>query len=409
MSSATFARTRFSGLLDRYGQVARMNTRLKGGKAYLNAARAYFEYSLGRARIEARPLKIIFDATNACQLECPLCPTGQGMIDRSKGHASLDMFRNLMKEIGDYVFFVDFYNWGEPLLNPRLDEFIKIASSYNIISTVSTNLSVRLTDERIDRILASGLNELTISLDGASRETQTRYRRKSDFDLICDNIRRIVAARDRRGQQNPLITWQFIVFGFNEHEIARAEAMADELGVDRIVFQPPFLQVERYPLSEEDRTEIATWTPSDPRFHLHIDKPKIRARCGWHYTAAAFNWDGGVTPCCTSFMKDDDFGTIGKTGAESFRKVFNNATFQAARRLFATRGKETGGGICEKCPTPTAQNYHHYIYRRIAIVTFAALAQGVFRIIFPKGQAPARAAKRPDATPEAGELGHSQA
>ena len=96
-----------------------------------------------------------------------------------------------------------------------------MARARGIVSTISTNLSLRLSDERIDRIITSGIGEISVSLDGASAATHQHYRRKSDFDLICANMRRLAAARKRLGRSTPLLSWQFIVFRFNEHEIER--------------------------------------------------------------------------------------------------------------------------------------------------------------------------------------------
>ena len=378
----------------RYQRVARMNPRLKGWKAYANCIRSGWEYWLGAPRLRSRPLKLIFDPTNACQLACPLCPTGNGMVDRPKGHADLQLFRNLMAQVGDYVFMVDFYNWGDPMLSAQLEEFIQIASAHRVISTISSNFSLRLSDARIERLLASGVNEVIISVDGATRETHTRYRRRSDFDLILENMRRIVAARGRSGRSHPLITWQFVVFSFNEHEIERARAMAAEIGVDRIHFQPPFIQHERYELPEADRREIVHWAPRTQRYHTHIAPPPRRNRCGWHYTTVAINWDGTVTPCSTSFRKADDFGTVGKAGEHDYMTVVNNEAFQAAR-AFLAGGKPRGGLVCERCPTPSVQNYHRLVYRRIALLTAVALGEAMRRCWqtfrgTPSGEARAR-------------------
>ncbi len=368
-------------LRQRYGEFGRMQPRFKGVRAYLNWLHGYYELKRGASRLKARPVKLIFDPTNACQLACPLCPTGLGMIDRRTGHASLDLFRRLMDQVGDYVFLVDFYNWGDPLLNPRLNEFIAIAHSHNVISTISSNLSFRLTDQRIHQLLTSGVSEIIISLDGASAATHERYRRKSDFDLICANMRRLAEARRALGQSGPLLTWQYVVFSFNEHEIDQARTMATTIGIDRITFRPPFLQVDRYDLSDDDKREIRSWSPSDPKYQSHIgDRPR-RSGCGWHYTTVAINWDGTVTPCSTAFRKKDDFGTFGKTGKEQpFMEVVNNAAFQKARANVSAGNAD--GLICERCPTPSIQNYHHYVYRRIALITFVMLMQAVNRRLF---------------------------
>ena len=78
-----------------------------------------------------------------------------------------------------------------------------------------------------------------MSLDGASGETYETYRRRGKFDLVCDNLRRIVLEKQRLGQTYPLTTWQFLVFRFNEHEQEKARAMVAEMGVDRIEFRAP--------------------------------------------------------------------------------------------------------------------------------------------------------------------------
>jgi MoaA/NifB/PqqE/SkfB family radical SAM enzyme len=374
---------------ERYADVVHMAPRFKPWRAYVNCLRGYYEYKLGVSRLKSRPVKLIFDPTNACHLACPLCPTGLGMIDRPTGRADLELFRRLMEQVGDYVFLIDFYNWGDPLLNPRLEEFIRVANCRNIISTISSNLSVRLSDERIDRLLTSGVNEIIISLDGATEATHTKYRRKSNFNLILDNIRRIAEARRRLGQSRPLLTWQYIVFGFNEHEMDRAREMAAELGVDRITFRPPFLQTDRYRMPDEDRREIASWSPADPRYQVHIANPPERKRCGWHYTTVAINWDGTVTPCSTSFRQEEDFGTFGKTGENAYMDVVNNAAFQAARATIAAGGqslanRSASGVICERCPTPSIQNYHFFVYRRIAMITCVAAIEAIRRDVLAR-------------------------
>src|SRR5579863_1511586 len=203
---------RISRLGNRCGEVALMSPRIKGLRAYSNWALSNYEVLVRASRIKARPVKLTFDPTNVCQLRCPLCPTGLQVQDRDTGHAQLHMFQHLIEEVGDYLFFIDFFNWGEPLLNPRVEEFIRLASSKKIVSSMSTNLSLPLTDDRVNRIVTSGLNEMIVSLDGASSQTYATYRRQGKFDLVYGNMQRIIQEKRRLGQTFPLVTWQFLVF-----------------------------------------------------------------------------------------------------------------------------------------------------------------------------------------------------
>ena len=177
-----------------------MQPPLKGLRAYANWMLANYEIWAGVSRIRARPLKLTVDPTNVCQLRCPLCPTGLQVQDRATGHSQNEMFQRLIEEVGDYVFFIDFFNWGEPLLNTHVEEFIQLAHKKRIISHISTNLSLPLSDERINRIVMSGLNEIIISLDGASSDTYATYRRRGDFELVYENMRRIIEAKRRRAE-----------------------------------------------------------------------------------------------------------------------------------------------------------------------------------------------------------------
>ncbi len=372
-----------SKLRRRLHEVAQLQPALRRPRAYMNWARANFELMTRASVVRARPLKLTFDPTNYCQLKCPLCPTGARVHDRDRGRAQLHLFEHLMEEVGDYVFLIDFFNWGEPLLNDRVEEFIAMASRRNIVTFMSSNLSLPLSDVRLKRIVQSGLSELIVSLDGCSPESYGQYRRNGRFDLVVENVKRIVAIKRELGVTNPRINWQFLVFKFNEHEIPMARKLADELGVDSLTFRAPFLDEGRVPLSERDRAQVANWTPSATEFNRYTPESDAytsvpeRPRCGWHYMSTAINWDGTVAPCCTVFEQKDDFGKLGSGDNDNampaqYMSIVNNPKFVAVRDNFAGRSKNTGL-VCEKCPTPFLMGYHHHLNRQILLYALSSV------------------------------------
>jgi MoaA/NifB/PqqE/SkfB family radical SAM enzyme len=366
----------------RYREIAATGPRLKGWRAYANWALANASMALRTTRLAARPLKLTFDPITACQLRCPLCPTGLGIQDRGPGRASLHLFEHLMEEVGDYVFFLDFYNWGEPLLNRDLEAMLRLASRKRIVSNVSSNLSLPLDDDRLRSLLGSGLSELIVSIDGTSQETYGTYRRSGNFELAFGNLRRILALKREMGLSGPVVTWRFYVFRFNEHEMGRARELAAEIGVDRLVFGTPFLDEGRFPIPAADREAMRQWASTDPAFDRYrpghseyLDpaaKGPVRKRCDWHYVSTAINPDGGVAPCCAVFEKGNDFGTLGGDG--TYMELVNNAAFTSVRARFAGRRAEPTGLVCERCPTPSIMDYGSIMNRHIALYTLAALA-----------------------------------
>lgn len=371
-----------SRLLRRCRLLAAGHPPLKGFRAYTNWLRSNYELHTRSARVRARPLKLTIDPTNVCQLRCALCPTGMHIHDREAGHANLHLFERLLEEVGDYVFFIDFFNWGEPLLNTHVEDFIELARRKDIVCNMSTNLSLPLTADRIHRLVTCGLHEITVSLDGASPETYATYRRNGNFHLVCDNLRRLVAEKRRLRRTSPVITWQFLVFRFNEHEIDEATRLASGIGVDRIAFRPPFVEVDRYPLPDADK-DPAQWTPVNQLFHIAPAHPAPLTNptpCSWHYMASAINWDGGVAPCCTLYQKQDDFGSLGKSGERSYMDLLNDEAYTAIRDRFAGRRSEPTALVCERCPTPSIQNLHTYLNRQIVLFTLSALLRLVSQV-----------------------------
>lgn len=349
--------TRRLNLLHRFGP------RLRKPAAYWNWARANWQWRIRARQVTARPLKLTIDPTNACHLRCPLCPTGRRELDRAHGHLDPVLFERLLEETGDTLFFIDFFNWGEPFLNPHTEDLVASAARRGIVCALSSNLSLPLAASRIRRIVSSGLHELIISLDGATPETYVQYRKGGDFELVCENVRQLVAERKRQGLTRPLLTWQFLVFSHNEHEREAAARMAAEMGVDRICFRPPMLHIDEPDLQLPDRETLLAWAPEDKTFR--VPRKDLKS-CSWHYMSSAINWDGSVAPCCGVHSKRDDFGSL--ANGTTYMEVLNNATYRAAR------GETDGAGlICASCPVPSIQDYHRDLNRQIAIHTLAAI------------------------------------
>ncbi len=374
----------------------------KGFSAYGNWLYANFEMWQRTSRISAKPLNIFLDVTNVCQLKCPLCPTGLGLTDKQKGKMDPALFRKLMDEIGDKLFFIDLYNWGEPLTNKDvLLECIRMTTERGVISTISTNLSLPMTDEYAEELVASGLAKMIVSLDGASAETYSVYRRGGDFNLAIENIQKLVAAKKKLGKKTPLIYWQFLVFRFNEHEMDQAREMAAEIGVDDILFEPPSIELDVYPIPEPLAQEMSNWYPSNPQFNLyfdpeHPDQPKgciterkvigNVKRCDWLYMASAIDWNGTVAPCCALYKEKDFIGDMGKQGEKSsYMEALNNEAYRNTRDRFAGRKSEIIPELpCEYCTaepiTCHARPFNKMIPFYLLVGTVSRIIEGIKRL-----------------------------
>ena len=71
----------------------------------------------------------------------------------------------------------------------------------------------------IDKIVDSGIDQLKVSIDGATRETYHEIRKKDLFDKLLSNVQAINAAKQARGQSTPNIRYNFALQSSNFDEV----------------------------------------------------------------------------------------------------------------------------------------------------------------------------------------------
>jgi hypothetical protein len=72
---------------------------------------------------------------------------------------------------------------------------IEAASARGIGTTINTNFSVPFDRARAERLVAAGLTELNVSVDGAHQATYEQYRVRGDLERVLHNSRLVSAAR----------------------------------------------------------------------------------------------------------------------------------------------------------------------------------------------------------------------
>ena len=321
-----------------------------GWKKFINFWRIEIAYRFGRTNVGGYPYEWEIDTTNICQLKCPLCHTGLGTVHRDQGVMHYDTYTKVIDEIRGYCIWLTLYSWGEPFLNKEIDRYIAYAHDARMATTISTNLNKPLTAEMVDGIIHAGLDTMIVSIDGVTQEVYEQYRVLGRLDRVLENLRLIVERKRVLGATTPHVEWQFIVMRQNQHQIDEAQALANEIGVDSIIFK----KVD-FPLGEEDTEVGRKWLPVGIESYLR-DHPFERPyeengeRCWRLWRSSVINWDGGAAPCCYLTDKADDFGDVSES---SFKEIWNNDKYTSARKLFNKGATPTTQVGCLTCPVYT--------------------------------------------------------
>lgn len=130
-----------------------------------------------KTRLESLPYHYVIEPTNACNLRCPLCPTGLQIKSRKSGILKMDQFEKILSKIEPYALEIYLQNWGESTLVKYLPEIIKKCSDKKIYTNLSTNFSIQYKGDFLERLINSGLTVLHVDLDGLDNETYKMYRK----------------------------------------------------------------------------------------------------------------------------------------------------------------------------------------------------------------------------------------
>ncbi len=277
-------------------------------------------------RVFGYPIRLTIEPTTYCNLKCPLCPTGRGDSSRSKGVLKFEDFKKIIDEVGDYVFSISFFNWGEPFINKEIFDMIRYANGKRIQTKVSTNLTI-FNEEIARKIVESGLDILIASIDGASADTYSKYRVGADFEKVINNLKTLIEVKKKLNRRNPKIIWQFVIMKHNEHEIDKVVKMARDMGV-KLKLTPTRVDMGKELTDEIKKYE--DWFPSE-EYSRYIDGKKVvkLKRCLFLWTQCVINWDGNLLGCCAMYPEEHDFGNIFKEGG--LLKSWNNEKFRFAR------------------------------------------------------------------------------
>jgi hypothetical protein len=190
-----------------------------------------------------QPSRLYIECTAACNISCTeaCCAPETGITrTRQAGMLDFDLFRRVIDEVGPSLVRVDFFNYGEAFLHKRAVEMCEYIKSHfpHIYLYTSTN-GLALSEAQARRLVHSGIDEVTFSIDGATPESYVKYRQRGKFDVAIATLRAMADEKRRSGRDLPFLNWRYILFGWNDSdaEMNEARRLAEQVGVDRLCWE----------------------------------------------------------------------------------------------------------------------------------------------------------------------------
>lgn len=281
------------------------------------------------------PPTLYIELTDICNLDCIMCDRS-GLL-RKNGMMDIGLFKRIIDNavhIG--VPAVKLNRFGESFLHPDLIEMIQYAKEKGIPWIYFTSNATLLTEEKSRQIIRSGLDSITFSFDGATKETYEGIRIKANYDTVKQNIISFINLRNEMGSIKPRVVINTIYSKKTEEEIYDVFKLwsphADKINV---------LPIGRY-------GNVEDLSPFDR------DNNTVKRRpCHQIFDRMMIFWDGIVTVCCADINGELSIGNINNSTIEY---LWTNDIFTDIRRSHK-RLDFSNLPICKKCDATDALQY----------------------------------------------------
>ena len=290
---------------------------------FTNRAKLLWSYLRRQVRVPALPVEYIVETTAKCNLYCPMCP--RETHKQPKEDMSVEIFEKLVDgaaHTGEHMMLIGL---GEPFMDPKIFDRIEFCERHGVSTLLSTN-GVLLDEDMAGKLLATPLAHITLSFDGASKETFEHYRKGARFERVRDNFVRFARMKHRSGSKMQVVV-QMVRMQGNAHEVDEFRRFWSAVeGVDQVRVK----EDETNLLQPEARREESATRP-----------------CHYLWRGPMYvKQDGRVFPCCQSYMLDG--APVGDLNENSLEEIFNSAGMQGLRELHAA-GRAGEIDMCARC------------------------------------------------------------
>jgi radical SAM protein with 4Fe4S-binding SPASM domain len=291
-----------------------------------NRAKLLWGYLRRHTRLSALPVEYIVETTAKCNLYCPMCP--RETFPQPKEDMIEAIFDRLIEEAGPSAEHMMLIGLGEPFLDRRIFDRIEHCARHGVSTLLSTNGTL-LDETMADRILSGPLEHITLSFDGATKESFEFYRKGARFEKVRDNFVQFCRMKQERRARIQVVV-----------QMVRMERNADEMD-EFIRFWRAVPGVDQVRIKEDETNLMRPGAGHDPADWRHP--------CHYLWRGPMYvKHNGDVYPCCQSYMLGGK--PVGSLESQSITEIWNSQEMQRMRLLHA---KKRAGEIdvCSRCCT----------------------------------------------------------
>ncbi len=305
--------------------------------------------------VRHKPIHMQFEPTSYCNLACAMC--SHSVVVKKPRHLSYDSFVRVFDQAKPTH--LTFSGLGEPLLNPRFFDMVAYAAEHGAVVNTTSNGTLFNSAKILEKVVASKLTLISVSLDAANAATYLAVRKEDYFDRIVKGLRDLVRMRDEAGRKDLPIRLCFCISQMNIAEIPAFTTLAADVGADLAFFQVMRLyedheadkgtlvgdmSKERYATVLKEAQVIAKarrfptnikWVLDNlDRYWQHYEGKEDKKICPLPWFSIYVDVDAHIRPCC-QFCAESSSRMGPSLNDVDLDEVWNSKRYQGFRKAIA--------------------------------------------------------------------------
>lgn len=308
--------------------------------------------------VAALPRALYLETTNRCDSKCQTCVRTFRTLE-PPADLTLARVRSIVEQF-PALDRVVLHGIGEPLLNREIFDIVAFLKT-RVPTVLFNSDAISLTAPRARRLIESGLDDLRVSMDAATRTSYRALRGVDQFDRVVSNVRRLVELERALGAPSPRLSLWFTASRANLDELPAFVRLAAAVGaaevyVQRLVFNGLGLATAdnalhgRLRAHEQARLDEAETLARTLGVELRASglttpleslrgggaRPRPWAGCQRPWTLSYVTANGNVLPCCLAPWVARHYPGIihGNAFTQPFAEIWNGERYRRFRAEF---------------------------------------------------------------------------
>jgi radical SAM protein with 4Fe4S-binding SPASM domain len=299
------------------------------------------EYGI-REQATEFPMMLVLSFVYVCNAKCPNCPYTNSDIRHDYSDTPLmppQTYKKIAEEAGPYGAWLRISGGGEPMLHPQAVELFEYAKEKGCKVGLITNGS-RFSTSDMERLLKCGIDMIEFSVDADDPQTYMKVRPGLDFDVLVNNVKKLVELRDQTKA-----TTKIIASGINQEGV----------DLDKVAqFWAPIVD-------EFQKRKYLTWGINDD--HSADSTPYLppgeRVPCPFLFERLNIDSRGKVMVCGFDIKAVTNMGNVND---KSIKEIWLGKGFEYFRQKHLSRhGDEIP--LCQDCPDWKYRSWKHNYWK----------------------------------------------